>query len=69
MKTGYVVLGRQVTVGVCSLVGIGTVAGERCQIGALSVVPKHSQLEAGVVYAGAPVKPVEQAGRPTAVRH
>ncbi len=68
LKTGHVVLGPHVTVGVCSLVGIGTVAGERCQIGALSVVPKYSELEAGVVYAGAPVKRVEQAGRPKAAQ-
>ena len=43
VKTGRVRLGRGVTVGLGSMVGIGVEAGERCQIGALSVVPKNTQ--------------------------
>lgn len=58
-KTGQVRLGRFVTVGVGSIVGIGVDAGERCQIGSLSVVPKHTTLDAGAVYAGAPAKRIE----------
>lgn len=58
LKTGYVRLGKGVTVGLGSLVGIGVDAGDGCQIGALSVVPKHSTLEAGRVYVGAPAEPL-----------
>jgi acetyltransferase-like isoleucine patch superfamily enzyme len=60
VKTGHVRLGRFVTVGLGSMVGIGVEAGEKCQIGALSVVPKHSKLDAGATYAGAPVKRLER---------
>jgi acetyltransferase-like isoleucine patch superfamily enzyme len=60
VKTGHVRLGRFVTVGLGSMVGIGVEAGEKCQIGALSVVPKYSKLESGTVYAGAPVKRIER---------
>ncbi len=61
VKTGYVRLGRGVTVGLGSMVGIGVDAGDRCQIGALSVVPKNTRLEAGGVYAGVPARRIEKA--------
>jgi acetyltransferase-like isoleucine patch superfamily enzyme len=60
VKTGYVRLGRGVTVGLGSMVGIGVEAGERCQIGALSVVPKNSRLDAGAIYVGVPVRRIEK---------
>jgi acetyltransferase-like isoleucine patch superfamily enzyme len=60
VKTGRVRLGRGVTVGLGSMVGIGVEAGDRCQIGALSVVPKHTKLEAGAIYAGVPVRRIEK---------
>jgi acetyltransferase-like isoleucine patch superfamily enzyme len=60
VKTGFVRLGRGVTVGLGSMVGIGVEAGDRCQIGALSVVPKGTQLEAGATYAGVPVRRIEK---------
>ena len=60
VKTGFVRLGRGVTVGLGSMVGIGVEAGERCQIGALSVVPKNTRLEAGAIYAGVPVRRIER---------
>ena len=60
VKTGRVRLGRFVTVGLGSMVGIGVEAGEKCQIGALSVVPKYSTLDGGAVYAGAPVKRIQR---------
>ncbi len=60
VKTGHVWLGRGVTVGLGSMVGIGVEAGERCQIGALSVVPKNTKLEAGAVYAGVPVRRIQK---------
>lgn len=60
VKTGHVRLDRFVTVGLGSMVGIGVVAGEKCQIGALSVVPKHSTLEGSAVYVGAPVRKLQR---------
>jgi acetyltransferase-like isoleucine patch superfamily enzyme len=60
IKTGRVRLGRAVTVGLGSVVGIDVDAGDRCQIGALSVVTKHSTLAGDTTYAGAPAKPVER---------
>ena len=61
VKTGYVRLGRGVTVGLGSMVGIGVEAGDRCQIGALSVVPKNSKLDAGAIYAGVPARKLDKA--------
>lgn len=60
VKTGRVRLGNGVTVGLGSMVGIGVEAGERCQIGALSVVPKYTRLEAGAIYAGVPARKIEK---------
>jgi acetyltransferase-like isoleucine patch superfamily enzyme len=59
LKTAPVRLGRGVTVGVGSVVGIGVVAGDGCQIGALSLVPKFAELEAGAVYVGCPVRKLD----------
>jgi serine acetyltransferase len=56
VKTGRVHLGNQVTVGLGTTIEIDVVAGDRCQIGALSFVPKHTTLEGGAVYVGAPVR-------------
>jgi len=56
VKTGQVRLGDQVAVGLGTTIEIGVVAGDRCQIGALSFVPKHTTLEAGAVYVGSPVR-------------
>jgi acetyltransferase-like isoleucine patch superfamily enzyme len=58
LKTGRVTLGRGVTVGLGSVVDIDVVVGDGCQIGALSLVPKHTRLAARGVYAGVPVKPL-----------
>jgi acetyltransferase-like isoleucine patch superfamily enzyme len=59
LKTAPVRLGQGVTVGVGSVVGIGVVARDRCQIGALSLVPKFSNLDEDAVYVGIPVKRLE----------
>lgn len=56
VRTAPVTLGRGVTVGVNANVEIGVVAGDRCQIGALSAVPKFVELEAGATYAGIPAR-------------
>jgi len=59
VKTGAVHLGRNVTVGVGSIVGIDVVVGAGTQIGALSLVPKHSRLADQAVYAGIPVQRID----------
>ncbi|HET7217026.1 MAG TPA: hypothetical protein VFJ02_03225 [Vicinamibacterales bacterium] len=56
LKSAPVRLGRNVTVGVGSIIDIGVEAGDGCQIGALTLVPKYSRLEAGAVYAGIPAQ-------------
>ncbi len=58
VKTAVVTLGRNVTIGLCSIVDIGVEIGDDAQVGAMSLVPKHTRLERGVVYAGVPVKPL-----------
>ncbi len=60
VKTARVRLGDNVTAGVSSIIGIGVEAGRGCQIGALSLVPKHSKLEAGKTYVGIPVQILER---------
>ena len=56
-KTARVRLRPRVTIGVGSIVGIGVDAGEGCQVGALSLVPKYTQLDAGTTYVGIPAQP------------
>ena len=60
VKTGRVKLSRFVTVGLGSMVGINVTAGEKCQIGALSVVLKGSTLDGDAIYAGVPAKKIER---------
>jgi acetyltransferase-like isoleucine patch superfamily enzyme len=60
VRTGRVRLGDHVTVGVGTIVNIGVEAGPRCQIGALSLVPKYSRLEADTTYVGVPVRKLEE---------
>ena len=56
--------GARVTIGVGAVVGIDVEIGDHCTIGALSFVPKHTQLESGAMYAGIPVRRIEP--RPSA---
>jgi acetyltransferase-like isoleucine patch superfamily enzyme len=56
VKTGTVRLAKNVTIGLGAVVDIDVEAGEGCTVGAMSLVPKHTKLEAGAVYAGIPVK-------------
>lgn len=56
LKTAPVHIGRHVTIGIGTVVEIGADIGDETQVGALSVVPKYSRLEAGAVYAGTPVR-------------
>ncbi len=62
VKTAPVRLGRGTTVGLGTIVGIGVETGERCQIGALSLVPKFSRLEGDSVYVGTPVVRLRKKG-------
>ncbi|OFW02769.1 MAG: hypothetical protein A3I61_16520 [Acidobacteria bacterium RIFCSPLOWO2_02_FULL_68_18] len=55
-KTAAVRLGDHVTIGLGTIVGIGVEAGPRCQVGALSCVPKCSRLKGGATYVGTPVR-------------
>jgi len=59
VKTGVVSLGRNVTIGLCSIVEIGVAIGDDAQVGAMSFVPKHVTLAGGHVYAGVPAKLLE----------
>jgi acetyltransferase-like isoleucine patch superfamily enzyme len=56
LKTGAVRLGRSVTIGVGSFIGVGVVAGDGCQVGAMSFVPKHARLDPASVYIGVPAQ-------------
>lgn len=59
VKTGRVVLASNVTIGLGTVVGIGVVAETGCQIGALSLVPKHARLDAHATYAGVPARKLD----------
>lgn len=61
IRTGTIELGKGTTVGVNSIVSIGVRTGPRCQIGALSFVPKYSRLDEDTTYVGAPVQPIDVA--------
>ena len=63
VKTGPVRLGRYVTVGLGSMVGINVEVGEKTAIGAMSAVLKGTKLDADSVYAGVPVKKMDRASR------
>lgn len=59
VKTGRVRVGSNVTIGVGSVVGLGVEIGNRCQVGALSFIPKGTRLEGPAMYAGAPVHRID----------
>jgi acetyltransferase-like isoleucine patch superfamily enzyme len=59
VRTGGVRLASGVTIGVGAVVGIGVAVGPGSQVGALSLVPKHTALEPGQIYAGIPVRRLE----------
>jgi acetyltransferase-like isoleucine patch superfamily enzyme len=56
VKTARVVLADHVTLGLGSVVEIGVTIGPHCEIGALSFVPKYSNLAGDATYVGAPVR-------------
>jgi acetyltransferase-like isoleucine patch superfamily enzyme len=61
VKTARVRLGRNVTIGLGSVIDIGVEIGPDAQVGALSFVPKYSKLEGGIIYVGTPVMPIDSA--------
>jgi serine acetyltransferase len=66
LRTGRVRLGSNVTIGLGTVIDIDVVIASRCQIGASSLVPKHSRLEAPGTYAGIPVKRLDVSPASTA---
>jgi acetyltransferase-like isoleucine patch superfamily enzyme len=63
VKTAQVRLGRDVTIGLGSVIDIGVTIGAGSQVGALSLVPKYTTLDADAVYAGIPARRIDS--RPT----
>jgi len=59
VKTGTVRLGHGVTIGLGTVVDIGVIVGAGCQVGALSLIPKHTTLEGGAIYAGIPIHRID----------
>ena len=59
VKTGRVRLGHDVTIGLGSVVNIDVDVGSHAQVGALSLIPKHTTLEGDAVYVGIPVARLE----------
>lgn len=62
VKTGAVRLGHNVTIGLGCVIDIDVDVGPDCQVGALSLVPKHTKLGAGGIYAGIPVRRIGRSG-------
>lgn len=60
LKTAPVRIGRGVTVGIGTVIEIGVEIGDHSHIGALSVVPKHTKLDAGGEYGGVPVQRISR---------
>ena len=58
VKTAPVRVGRNVTIGLGTIVDIGVEIGDDAQVGAMSFVPKFTSLEGGRVYAGVPARPL-----------
>jgi acetyltransferase-like isoleucine patch superfamily enzyme len=59
VRTARVRLGRNVTIGLGSVIEIGVEIGPDAQVGALSFVPKHTKLAGGVTYVGVPAAPLD----------
>jgi acetyltransferase-like isoleucine patch superfamily enzyme len=56
LVTAPVRVGARATIGIASVITLGAEIGDGAQVGALSVVPKFQKLDAGGVFAGAPVR-------------
>jgi acetyltransferase-like isoleucine patch superfamily enzyme len=60
VKTARVRVGSGATIGLGTLVDVGVTVGPRCQIGAMSLVPKYTILESDAVYVGVPVRRIDR---------
>lgn len=60
LTTAPVRIGSDVTVGLGSVIDIDVEIGSHCQIGALTLVPKHSRLEGHAVYVGIPARLISE---------
>lgn len=56
VKTARVRVGSNVTIGLGSVIDIDVTIGDGCQVGALTLVPKHARLEPNQVYVGIPAR-------------
>ena len=56
LKTAGVRVGSRVTIGLGSAIDIDVNIGDGCQIGALTLVPKHTRIDADAVYVGIPAR-------------
>ena len=60
VKTGRVRVGSNVTIGLGSVIDIDVDIGDGCQIGALTLVPKHAHLDPNAVYVGIPARKLSE---------
>jgi non-ribosomal peptide synthetase-like protein len=60
VKTGRVRVGSNVTIGLGSIIDVGVEIGSRCEVGALTFVPKHARLEADGTYVGIPARRIDR---------
>jgi acetyltransferase-like isoleucine patch superfamily enzyme len=60
LKTAGVRVGSHVTIGLGSAIDIDVAIGDGCQIGALTLVPKHARLDANAVYVGIPARKLSE---------
>ena len=58
LKTATVTIGNGVTIGLGSVIDIDVTIGDRAQVGALSLVTKHTTLAPDTTYVGIPVSPL-----------
>ena len=59
LKTAGVRLASNVTIGLGSIIDIDVDIGPHCQVGALTLVPKHAKLDGNAVYVGIPARRID----------
>jgi serine acetyltransferase len=65
VRTARVRVGANVTIGVGSIIDIDVTIGPRCQVGALTFVPKHARLDGDATYVGVPAHRISRSSDPT----
>jgi acetyltransferase-like isoleucine patch superfamily enzyme len=60
LKTAGVRVGSHVTIGLGSAIDIDVDIGDGCQIGALTLAPKHTRLDPNAVYVGIPARKLSE---------